>query len=121
MNQRTGHYRSIQLVFSWIALLAGVAVFALLYFATDLDLFLLWIATWSTVTLVLYGYDKTQAKRGGIRVPEIVLHGLALAGGFPGGWLGMFLFNHKKRKRTFWAVLTAATILWIGIYLIAVR
>ena len=38
----------------------------------------------STGTFALYGWDKLQARRGGRRVSEARLHGLALLGGFAG-------------------------------------
>jgi uncharacterized membrane protein YsdA (DUF1294 family) len=104
--------RSPKLTFGVIAALLGVGGFiALLIFQNVLPPYISWLLVWSVVTFALYGYDKMEAKLGGGRVPEIVLHGAALAGGFPGGWLGMFAFNHKRRKPLFWAVLSAATVL----------
>jgi uncharacterized membrane protein YsdA (DUF1294 family) len=102
---------------SFSILAAGlVAILGLaLLWLTDWNPFLIWISAVSLVTLILYGYDKTQAKMGGTRVPEIVLHGLALAGGFLGGWLGRWIFHHKTQKPVFTAVLTVSTILYMGI------
>jgi uncharacterized membrane protein YsdA (DUF1294 family) len=48
-------------------------------------------------------------------VPEIVLHGFALAGGFPGGWLGRSLFHHKTQKVSFAFVLTVSTLIHLGL------
>jgi len=70
-----------------------------------------WVAASSITTFLLYGYDKFQAMRHGLRVPELVLHAMALLGGFLGGWLGMFVFRHKVRKPAFWAVLAGSTVL----------
>jgi uncharacterized membrane protein YsdA (DUF1294 family) len=44
-------------------------------------------------------------------VPEIVLHGVALIGGFIGGWLGMAVFRHKTKHPMFKVVLAAATVI----------
>ena len=44
----------------------------------------IWLAITSGITFLLYGFDKAQSKNGGWRVPEVVLHGFALAGGFLG-------------------------------------
>jgi uncharacterized membrane protein YsdA (DUF1294 family) len=69
------------------------------------------VAAWSGAAFVLYLVDKVQALRRGPRVPENVLHRLALAGGFPGAWAGMLAFRHKVRHRPFWLWLSAATAL----------
>ena len=73
-------------------------------------------------TFILYGIDKAQAKafQGNAknRVPENLLHLLALVGGYIGGWAGMFIFWHKVRKPVFWVVLTVSTVLHVGLMLI---
>lgn len=96
------------------AILVAVLGLALIFF-TEWNPFLIWILAVSLVTFILYGYDKTQARRGGTRVPEIVLHGLALAGGFLGGWLGRWIFHHKTRKPAFTVILAISTVLYLGI------
>jgi len=62
----------------------------------------------STITLLFYAYDKFQAKHGGFRIPEIILHIITLAGGTPGALLGQQVFRHKTTKRSFrlWFYLT---------------
>lgn len=50
---------------------------------------------------LLYAFDKRAARRGESRVPEIELHLLALACGWPGAWLGQQVFRHKTQKRRF--------------------
>jgi uncharacterized membrane protein YsdA (DUF1294 family) len=52
---------------------------------------------------------------GGWRVPEIVLHGLVLLGGFPGGWAGRSMFRHKTQKRFFLFVLAVSTAIHLGL------
>lgn len=76
------------------------------------NFFLIWIATLSVITFCIYGYDKAQAKLGGWRVPEKVLHALALGGGFPGGWLGRLVFRHKTRKGIFTVILGISTMIY---------
>ena len=75
--------------------------------------FWLWLGAWSVTAFIFYGYDKMQAKRGAWRVPEVVLYGLALAGGFGGALLGMVVFHHKTNKNQFWAVSIVSAALWI--------
>jgi len=77
--------------------------------------FFLWLFLISVFTFFVYGYDKFQAKRGGWRVRENVLHGLAFAGGFMGGWIGRVVFHHKTRKPIFTVVLAISTVMYIGI------
>ena len=76
---------------------------------------MIWILSVSVITFLVYGYDKAQAQSGSWRIPEIVLHGLALAGGFLGGWLGRAVFHHKTRKPVFTLVLTLSTLLYLGL------
>ena len=74
-------------------------------------LYWIWLAAASVITFLLYGFDKARSKNGGWRVPEIVLHGLALAGGFPGGWVGRSVFRHKTKKGIFVFVLAVSTVI----------
>lgn len=71
----------------------------------------IWLAAASVITFLLYGFDKARSKNGGWRVPEIVLHGLALVGGFPGGWAGRSVFRHKTKKGIFVFVLAVSTVI----------
>ena len=43
-------------------------------------------------------------------MPESTLHGLALLGGFVGGWVGRHALRHKTRKPIFALVLGFATV-----------
>ena len=70
-----------------------------------------WLLALSAVTCAYYWFDKRRARNGGDRVPELVLHLLALAGGFPGGWLGRAAFRHKTQHPSFTIVLALATLL----------
>ena len=71
-----------------------------------------WMAGWSVPAFAVYGIDKRQARRDGWRVPETILHWLALIGGVVGAWLGRYAFRHKTRRPEFTLVLIAATALW---------
>lgn len=69
----------------------------------------------NAVALLLYGFDKRQARAGGSRIPEAVLHVVALLGGSPGALAGQELFRHKTRKRGFRLVLAAIFLLQAGL------
>lgn len=62
---------------------------------------LAWLVGINITTFVYYGYDKRRAVTNRSRVPEVVLHGLALAGGTLGAILAMRLFRHKTLKPSF--------------------
>ncbi len=72
-----------------------------------------WLLVINVVTAVVYAWDKTQARRGGRRIPERTLFALNLLGGFGGAWLIFFAMRHKTLHRSFWFVQSAATILWV--------
>ncbi len=71
-----------------------------------------WMAGWSAPAFAMYGIDTRQARRDGWRVPEAMLHWLALIGGVVGAWIGRYAFRHKTRRPEFTLVLIAATVLW---------
>lgn len=58
---------------------------------------LVWLAGVNVVTFILYGVDKSRAKKGRWRIPEKTLLLLPLLGGSAGGILGMAAFHHKTR------------------------
>ena len=85
-------------------------------------LYWIWLVIASGITFLLYGFDKAQSKKGGWRVPEVFLHGLALIGGFPGGWAGRSMFRHKTKKGIFVFVLAVSTVIHLGlIYWLFIR
>ena len=98
-----------------LALILGVPLTPALALVVGLPWVVAWVAAWSIVTFAFYGLDKAAARRGRGRMPELVLHGLALGGGFVGGWLGRAVFHHKTRQREFFVVLIASTVIWAAV------
>ena len=98
-----------------ILLLAGAALFVVLLFTTTWWWYWSWLIALSVVTFAAYGIDKGQAALfKGRRLPNNVLHGLALAGGFPGAILGRLAFRHKsnvRRNPLFLIVLIVSVVL----------
>jgi uncharacterized membrane protein YsdA (DUF1294 family) len=78
------------------AVLAGLLAAGL-----GLGLLAAWLLAANLAAFGFYGYDKSIAGSGRMRVPEAVLLGLGGAGGTPGAWLGMRLFHHKTLKTPF--------------------
>lgn len=56
---------------------------------------------WNLLVFLIYGIDKSKARRGAWRVPEKILLILALTCGGFGAWLAGITFHHKTRKSYF--------------------
>ena len=94
---------------------AALALFVVLALVLGVRTYVAWLAGWSVVTFAAYAIDKTQARRGGWRIPELVLHALAIVGGAIGGWVGLLGLHHKTRHPAFPLVLAVALIVQIVI------
>ena len=74
---------------------------------------------WNLLIFMIYGIDKSKAKRGAWRIPEKYLLSFAfLCGGF-GAWLAGVTFHHKTRKwyfKTVWFLGIVTTL--VTLYLI---
>lgn len=70
----------------------------------------------SVVTVAAYALDKRRARRGGRRLREQTLQGLAAAGGWPGALLARRLFRHKTRKRAFTLGLFAISLAHLALW-----
>ena len=77
------------------------------------------ILIWNLLVFMIYGTDKSKAKRGAWRIPEKYLLLFAfLCGGF-GAWLAGVTFHHKTRKwyfKTVWFLGIVTTL--VALYLI---
>lgn len=62
---------------------------------------LLTVVVMSTITFLVFAWDKRAARRKGRRVPERTLLLLAAALGSPGAFLAQDLLRHKTRKEPF--------------------
>jgi uncharacterized membrane protein YsdA (DUF1294 family) len=99
---------------SIIAAVPWLILFGIFVYETDWKYFTCWVLAGTIMTFAFYVFDKVFAKTGGSRVPAGVLWGMALLGGFVGGWLGMVILRHKFSQRSFWAVQIVASIIWIA-------
>ena len=76
------------------------------------------ILIWNLLIFIIYGIDKSKAKRGAWRIPEKYLLSFAfLCGGF-GAWLAGITFHHKTRKwyfKTVWFLGIVTTL--VALYL----
>jgi uncharacterized membrane protein YsdA (DUF1294 family) len=100
-------------------ILAGLLFAAFRFPWTWYHLLAVWLVGVNVVTFGYYGYDKGQARGEGGRVPEVVLHGLAVCGGTLGAWLGMNTFRHKTIKSefrmVFWVIAVGQGLLVVAL------
>jgi len=70
--------------------------------------------TLSTIAFLLYGADKSAAKKNKWRISEAKLHVFSLLGGWPGAFAAQHVFKHKRSKpafmKVFWTTVTANII-----------
>lgn len=88
------------------ATLFTITIFLLFYLVIAVVWTLpIWVAglylVLSVATFLAYAADKSAASAGAWRTPEVTLHGLALAGGWPGALLAQQFLRHKSTKREF--------------------
>ncbi len=76
--------------------------------------FLSAILAWNLLVFLLYGVDKTKAKKGHWRISEkTLLFSTLLLGGI-GGFAGMRVFHHKTRHLGFRILAPASCILTLA-------
>ena len=96
----------------------GLIVAALVIGYMPINLVLLYLGG-STITFILYAYDKSEAKRGAWRTPESTLHLFSIAGGWPGAAIAQQILRHKSQKKefrfVFWITVIAnfAALFWL--------
>jgi len=62
---------------------------------------IVWLLLINAAAFMLMGLDKSKARQGRWRIPEKTLFGVAFVGGSAGILVGMLLFRHKTRHRSF--------------------
>ena len=74
---------------------------------------------WNVMVFLIYGIDKSKARRGAWRIPEKILLTIALVCGGFGAWLAGIAFHHKTRKwyfKTVWFLGMVTTL--VALYFI---
>ena len=97
--------KKLGLYLRWLLLSAGIVasfMAAPLWYHYGTWRLVLWYCVGLNVaTALFYLYDKDAAKHSRRRIPEGVLHVLALAGGSPAAMFAQRAFSHKTRKAGF--------------------
>ena len=102
-----------------LALALAAVIYLPLYMEFQVPVYVAWLVGASVSTFVCYGLDKvlSRSRKGRIRVPELVLNIMALAGGFVGAWTGRLVWHHKtnvRKHRGMLVVLIVSTLLHAG-------
>jgi len=136
MKKRYKKRKSARQKYFFIAI--GIFLLSMLFWYIilgNINAVILYLASVNMTTLLLYAWDKVNAIVNGrenalgykaiagkslTRVPEIILHGLALFGGSPMAIVGQKVFRHKTRKAKFkaWQYgVIVVQVLVVGLYL----
>ena len=81
---------------------------------TSTNLLYIYVIIINVVTFFIYGLDKSRAKAGQWRIPQLIF--LAVIGGSVGALAGMKVFHHKTRKPKFKTGVPAILIIQLIIY-----
>jgi uncharacterized membrane protein YsdA (DUF1294 family) len=89
-------------------------------------IFLVFYAIMTVVTFILYGADKSKAKKGKWRIPEKTLLLFAACFGGLGAFLGMKIFRHKTKHTSFKILVPVFMIIQfiliaVGAYFLLIR
>ncbi len=110
---------SPSILFLSISLFIIAVIGYALFYVFNLSYLLTYLIAVNITTFGMYGYDKSISDKDKLRVPEIVLHLLALGGGSPTAILSQKFFRHKTIKRafqlTFWVIVALqfiASLVW---------
>ena len=66
-----------------------------------MKMILYWLIVINLSSAVICIFDKLQAKRGGMRIPERYLFGFSIFGGSIGTYITMLLIRHKTKHKRF--------------------
>ena len=102
--------RRPKLLFLALTAVFITAVSFLLAYFLEIHLLYAYLLSVNLTTFLMYGSDKYRAIYNRSRIPEIVLHLLALAGGSPAALIAQLIFRHKTRKRSFRIIFVAIVL-----------
>jgi uncharacterized membrane protein YsdA (DUF1294 family) len=119
----SGSRHSPNVVYGVVALVIAAGATILLRLWLGWNAYWLWLLVVNVVAFVFYRYDKHQAVKEAMRVPEVDLLLLTLLGGFIGAGAAMYMHpRHKVRKPKFVLALGVGAIIQIAvIYLLFLR
>lgn len=73
------------------------------------------VITSSLISAMLMLLDKSRSVKQRMRIAESTFYVLALFGGAPGCFIGLFLANHKTNKTIFWCPIMLLSVVWVSV------
>jgi uncharacterized membrane protein YsdA (DUF1294 family)/cold shock CspA family protein len=121
LGDKTGlSSKSRSVSFSFVLVSAFSFIIAASVWLAELPIYVLaFYAIAGIVTYALYAVDKSAARKGNYRTPEITLHFLSLVGGWPGALIAQQKLRHKTKKQSFRAVfwltvlINCSVVIWL--------
>ncbi len=106
--------------YSAIAAIIFLLIMLIAMFRLRMPILLTYLIAINITAFALYGMDKLSAIYKWQRVPEKLLHLLALTGGSPLALMAQQFFNHKTSKRQFliayWLIVVAQAALIYAVF-----
>ncbi len=103
------YYNSFRIL---IMFLFTFSAFALNNFIPSIPVVIWYFSSINIFALILFGIDKLNSIKDRKRVPELTFHFFSLIGGVIGILLGIILFRHKLRSRSFLLIEFIILLLW---------
>lgn len=82
-----------------------------------MNFYFIFLAVMNVTAFIIYGSDKSRAKKKKWRIKESTLLGMGFFGGALGAIIGMKFFHHKTRHNNFWMV-NIIGVVWQTVLLI---
>ena len=96
--------------FLTLSAVSAIGLSYLLSHFLGIRLFSAYLIGINLTTYLMYASDKQRAVYNNSRIPEFVLHLLALAGGSSAAFLAQITLRHKTRKRSFRIIFMAIVL-----------
>ena len=90
------------------------------FICRNLNICFLIFLVWNFAVFILYGADKQRAKNGGQRIRERTLLATAFLLGGIGAWLGMCIFRHKTRHKSFVLTVPPAALIQLALIIFVI-
>ncbi|MBT5231058.1 MAG: DUF1294 domain-containing protein [Methylococcales bacterium] len=117
-----GKQTSPTLIFGFLAIVIITAGFYLLQERVAWYWLTTYLVMINATTSLFYAYDKIISITAWLRIPEKILHLLALLGGSPAALLSQQIFRHKTAKKRFLLAYWIIVIIQLGlVYWVAMQ